>query len=571
MHLNRKLIFPLFIAVSAALLFIPLIGKVHLFDWDEINFAESAREMIVTGDYSTVQINYAPFCEKPPLFIWLQTASMDAFGINEFAARFPNSICGILTLLVLFFLGRKLYDNSFGMILAFTYIAGILPFFYFKSGLIDPWFNLFILLGIVFIYFHYLKQELKPFKYLSISAFFIGLAILTKGPVALLITILVVLIFMLFSRNKIKFNWIQLVLFFCILILTAGSWFIIQLVNGDYDIVVDFIKYQIQLFSTKSAGHGGSFFYHFIILFFLVFPTSVIALKALIQKQNFRSTEQQAFRKMMVILFWVVLILFSIVKTKIIHYSSLCYFPLSFLAASEIYDNIKNKQKPAKWQLVLLFSVSLIYAVALLAFFLLPLYKNIIIAKGWIHDSFEIACLNTNVGFNIFELAAVIILPLFIIVAYRFFSLGKNRIAWITIISGSIVFNFISLMLIAPKAEQYSQNSLIEFCSGKQNPNYIVTTKGFFSYAPLFYAKLTKLKKPISWPISYGHKFPPDKKVFVIMKMDKDYRIIKYYHDLKLLYVKNGYVFLEKVKPVINEVKNATKFEMIIPGKRKPI
>ena len=35
----------------------------------------------------------------------------------------------------------------------------------------------------------------------------------------------------------------------------------------------------------------------------------------------------------MMVSFWVVLILFSIVRTKIIHYSSFCYFPLTYLAA----------------------------------------------------------------------------------------------------------------------------------------------------------------------------------------------------------------------------------------------
>jgi len=97
----------LFILVAAALLFIPFLGGVHLFDWDEINFAEAAREMIVTGDFLTVQINFQPFWEKPPLFIWMQVLSMKLFGINEFAARFPNAICGIVTLMVLFSIGRK--------------------------------------------------------------------------------------------------------------------------------------------------------------------------------------------------------------------------------------------------------------------------------------------------------------------------------------------------------------------------------------------------------------------------------------------------------------------------------
>ncbi len=64
------------IALLAAILFIPFLGHVHLFDWDEINFAESAREMMRTGDYFAVQINYQRFWEKPPLFFWMQVLGM---------------------------------------------------------------------------------------------------------------------------------------------------------------------------------------------------------------------------------------------------------------------------------------------------------------------------------------------------------------------------------------------------------------------------------------------------------------------------------------------------------------
>lgn len=44
--------------------FVAFNGNTHLFDWDEINFAEAAREMIVTGDYATVRIDYLPFLGK---------------------------------------------------------------------------------------------------------------------------------------------------------------------------------------------------------------------------------------------------------------------------------------------------------------------------------------------------------------------------------------------------------------------------------------------------------------------------------------------------------------------------
>ena len=100
------------IAIAAALFFIPGIGSVHLFDWDEINFAESAREMITSGNYLTVQINFEQFWEKPPLFIWMQVVSMKLFGINEFAARIPDAICGIITLLVLYNIGSKINNKN---------------------------------------------------------------------------------------------------------------------------------------------------------------------------------------------------------------------------------------------------------------------------------------------------------------------------------------------------------------------------------------------------------------------------------------------------------------------------
>src|ERR1035437_1132101 len=174
------------ITLIAALLFIPFLGAVHLFDWDEINFAECAREMLVSHNYSRVQINFQPFWEKPPLFIWLQTLSMNVFGVNEFAARLPDAIGGILTLNIIYYFGRKYNNHRFGLLWVLSYGASFLPFLYFKSGIIDPWFNLFMFLSICFIlqWFHSNKKTNVNALY---AGLFAGLAVLTKGPVAILI------------------------------------------------------------------------------------------------------------------------------------------------------------------------------------------------------------------------------------------------------------------------------------------------------------------------------------------------------------------------------------------------
>jgi 4-amino-4-deoxy-L-arabinose transferase-like glycosyltransferase len=129
--MNRELKIIFFIVAGAGIFYIPFIGNLHLFDWDEINFAEAAREMLVTGDYLTVQIFFEPFWEKPPLFIWLQAASMHLFGVNEFAARFPNAIAGVLTLFVLYRLGKRMVNERFGIIWAVAYGASIITFLVF--------------------------------------------------------------------------------------------------------------------------------------------------------------------------------------------------------------------------------------------------------------------------------------------------------------------------------------------------------------------------------------------------------------------------------------------------------
>ena len=138
----------LLIALVAALLFVPGLGAVHLFDWDEINFEDLTREMIATGDHLRPQIDYQPFWEKPPLFIWMQVASMHVFGVKEFAARLPNAVCGILALVVLFRIGDMLRGKEFGLLWVLAYLGSILPHLYFRSGISIPWFNLLIFLSL---------------------------------------------------------------------------------------------------------------------------------------------------------------------------------------------------------------------------------------------------------------------------------------------------------------------------------------------------------------------------------------------------------------------------------------
>lgn len=538
--MNSSLLrYRLIIIVSALLLFVPFLGAVHLFDWDEINFAECAREMIVTGNYFSVKINFQPFWEKPPLFIWMQALSMNTFGINEFAARLPNAICGVITLLIIFNIGRKLYDERFGLLWALAYAGSFLPHFYFKSGIIDPWFNLFIFSG---IYFFIQFSNQKNNKLLLLSALLIGLGVLTKGPVAVLIFGLCVGTYWIIKRFEPILSIRQLLIFAVSLIFVGGFWFLMLILTGNATIIKEFFVYQIRLFSTQDSGHGGPFFYHWIILLIGCFPASIFALSAF--KSGTSDTPyQKHVKRWMMILFWVVLILFSIVKTKIVHYSSLCYFPLSFLGAYSVYKILNREMEWKKITGILLMTITSLIGIAISALPLIDTFKYQIINADIIKDKFAVENLKANVHWTGYEW---LIGALFIIGVGGMLLLIKQK----KIHQGVIGIFLISLLtvnmaslIIAPRIEQYSQGAAIEFYEYLQDKECYLETIGFKSYAHLFYSNKKEAANKNSYNMDWLLKGEIDKPTYFVSKITSVDEIHNNHPQLKEIYRKNGFVF----------------------------
>lgn len=542
--MNRKLlIYHLFIIVGAALLFIPFIGRVHLFDWDEINFAESAREMILTKDYLTVRIFFEPFWEKPPLYIWMQVISMKLFGINEFAARFPNAVCGIITLLVLFNLGRKLYNERFGLIWIMVYGCSLLPFFYFKSGIIDPWFNLFIFIGIYFWILAFdTRKKNNEIIFLLVSAISIGLGVLTKGPVSVLVFGLVAATLFLINGFRLGISWKHITLFICVLLLISGLWFILQIINGNLDVVVDFFKYQVRLFKTKDAGHGGFPLYHFVILLFGMFPASIFAIQG--HKYKGKTDLHKIIHIGMITLLWLVLLLFSIVKTKIVHYSSLTYYPLSYLAAYSIYNIFEKKFRFRNWQKFMLGIVGILIG---LAVFLMPFFidhKDFFISKGIISHSFTIGNLEADPGWNFLHslIGLFFIVSLFISLLF----INKSLQLKIKLLFGStLLFVYLTMFFILPGAEIISQHAVIEFIKEKSKED--VYLHSFYkSYAVLFYSQQEIPMNKQIFDTKWLTSGDIDKDVYFVMRIDKKEDVLNKYSEVKVIYEKNGYVFCKR-------------------------
>ena len=515
-------------------------GSVHLFDWDEINFAESAREMLVTNNFFRVQIDYEAFWEKPPFFFWLQVISMKLFGITAFAARLPNVIFGVFTVITLFQMGRYLHNKRFGIIWAALYLGSLLPAVYFKSGIIDPVFNYFIFTSIYFIILT-LNSTKNRTLYALIAGTLNGIAVLTKGPVGFLLLFLTFLVYIIFDRFRTLPKLREVLVFAGAILAVTFLWYGVELIRNGTWFFKHFIDYQVSLFSESVAGHGQPFYYHFLVVFFGCFPMSVLALPSFIKSGIAPIMD---FRKWMLVLFWVVMILFSIVKTKIVHYSSMSYFPLSYLAALYIFKIDQSRFQVKKIIRRTIVIVGVIVGVIMTAIPFVGYFPEAFIPL--VNDKFIQAALQSpSPWIGIEFIWGILLIVLVILFARRLKANNLLRpvILWTTGILAVLAF---LMRTTVPKVEYYTQRPMISFLKDLQGKDVYVTTIGSKSYAPYFYFRQPQYPhdsyKNDKWLLTGDI----DKPAYFIAKIqDKDE--LEKYEDIQWLEDKGGFAFYKRM------------------------
>lgn len=536
----------LILALLGALFFIPFLGNVHLFDWDEINFAEVAREMVVTKKYGEPQINFQLFTEKPPLYFWLQAICMNIFGINEFAARLPNALLGMLVLPVLFLIGRKLRDNFFGILWAGIYGCSILPHLYFKSGIIDPWFNFFIFLSLYGLINAADKAGTRQgkLKWLLFGGVMLGLALLTKGPAAVIV---IGLTFLFYWMSK-KFRWVipfpRLLLYALVALATAGVWFAVNYLQHGGDFIKEFTIRQWALLTTPDAGHGGFFFYHFVVLFFGCFPATAFFIHSLVKKDQ-EDEQMDDYKKWMKIFFWVVLITFTLVKTKIVHYSSLCYYPISFLATVSIYNIIKGKRKFDSWVkiLVLVSAIPFLIAPFALTYFGLNIEKlKPLLSK----DPFAAENIHAQVHWTGWEILPALVLVISLGAAFYYYKKQRLTRAVLILFGSSAIFIQLCLFFFIGRIEAYSQRANISFWQAHASEDCYMMSYEYKTYTFYFYGEQRPQANSNYTNNEWLTKGPVDKTVYISCKPGNKAQLEKEVTDAVFLYTQNGFYFYKR-------------------------
>ena len=237
-------------------LFFHGLGDIGLIGPDEPRYSAIAREMLATGDYITPRLYGVAWFEKPVLMYWLAALGFKLFGVNEFGARFPSALGATISVIAVYWCGRRLWDRSLGFLAALILATSIGFFAFARAASMDMLLTACLTLAMAF--FLVAMNDETPRRRLWLYGFYaaIGLGILAKGPVAILLPALSMCAFNLL-RGKwgdwrtwgLKSLWIT--------VLVAGPWyFFCALFNGRPFIEQFFINQNFERFTSTIHGHG---------------------------------------------------------------------------------------------------------------------------------------------------------------------------------------------------------------------------------------------------------------------------------------------------------------------------
>jgi 4-amino-4-deoxy-L-arabinose transferase-like glycosyltransferase len=318
------------------------IGEIGLIDETEPLFVEAARWMYQTGDWITPYFNGETRFDKPPLIYWLMVLCFKIFGVNETAARLPSVFSAIIWVAMggalLSRYGIPLSGGKAGPLFrqratwlgATMLLLNLNTYFWGRTGYADMLFAT-CLGGTFFAFFQAYAQRKSGKNNAWVWGFYIclSLAILTKGPAALVLVGLVLVSFCLYLGNfrqvltELRLKW-------GLLLLGALSvpWYVAVILRHRWNFINNFFGYHnLERYTQVVSGHEGPWYFHLLVILVAFFPWSLYLPAAIAQLKLFNRKEWKARSRQeqlgLYAFFWLVaiVIFFSLSVTKYFSYT----------------------------------------------------------------------------------------------------------------------------------------------------------------------------------------------------------------------------------------------------------
>ena len=292
-------------------------------DPDEAHYAQLTREMLRAGNWMIPLLDGLPYIDKPVLFHWLQGLAIAILGETETAMRLPSAIAAIALFWVTGWTGAQLFDERIGMrgwlmlaTLPLTFMLG-------SIGVFDMVFTAFLFGAIAFALVAALRSRptLQWVSYLLLS-----LAVMTKGPVALVLAGIFFLAGLLCGtecrRALLSLRWVTGSI---LTVLLSLPWFIWMYYTLGWHFVHQYALAGNLYYITQPQSFSNRAFNHTLyVSTFLAgfFPWSIVVLGGALDTIRRRAAALKIPPEELLLWLWVgiVFVFFSIARFKVDRY-----------------------------------------------------------------------------------------------------------------------------------------------------------------------------------------------------------------------------------------------------------
>lgn len=368
--------------VMALSFYLPFNATLAVTDPVESNYALPAKEMLLSGDYISPQIYGHFWYDKPIMIYWGVAACYKLFGINEFAARFPAAVFSAASVAFLYWFSCKLFINRRSALFSAIVLATSLEFWILSHMIItDSLLFFFSSVSLALLYLG-LREGKNHWCIMAYAA--AGLAVLTKGPVGIVLPGLIILAYLFFTRQWQLFRPLFLWQGIAVFLLVAAPWYIIMYQRHGAEFVNTFLGLHNYIRATVSEHPKDNVFYYYIVLFPVsMLPWSGLLLKAL------GGIQRQFQHHAVFLLTWlaVVLVFFTLMATKYPTYAIPAMFPAALLIGCTINEMLHSLQRSCWWWL----TIPSVFLLMLFAAGQLMITEQTSMHLVWIGSAFGIA------------------------------------------------------------------------------------------------------------------------------------------------------------------------------------
>ena len=303
---------------------------------DEARYAEIPREMLAARDLVTPRLNGVPYLEKPPLSYWANAVSLRLFGLTPWAARLPTRLFGLATIATLVLGVAALSSAEVGLAAGIFYLAAPLGFAFCRINLTDAPLTFFFTATLFLARATLARREARrPHAVLSALT---GLAaaggFLSKGLIAVVLPGAILLLWCLATRRTRLLSSLLFGPALPAFLLAAAPWLVMAERRNPGFLQFFFIHEHFQRFSTSAAQRPGPVYY-FVLIFLAGFLPGVPFFLSSVKKAWRREEPDALF---FLIWFAVVLVFFSLSKSKLPPYLLPAFPPAAALAARALFD-----------------------------------------------------------------------------------------------------------------------------------------------------------------------------------------------------------------------------------------